>query len=130
MNARETAFSPASRSARLQQMLLGSELEFMMEAPQEKIRIYDRGMEFTTPESFGEYQLSYRSGDILSPQIDATEPIVTELREFVRLIRAREVSGHLELGRQVVMLAEAAEASLASGGAPVALASQYESSLV
>ncbi|HUL66121.1 MAG TPA: phosphoenolpyruvate mutase [Burkholderiaceae bacterium] len=32
MNARETAFSPASRSARLQQMLLGRELEFMMEA--------------------------------------------------------------------------------------------------
>ena len=32
------------------------------------------------PETFGEYQLSYRSGDILSPQIAATEPLVDRAR--------------------------------------------------
>ena len=31
-------------------------------AGDEAIRIYDRGMEFETPENFGEYQLTYRSG--------------------------------------------------------------------
>ena len=88
----------------------------------------DRGVVYKDPATFGEYQLSYRSGDILSPQIAATEPLVTELAEFLRLIRAGETSGTLELARQVVMLAEAAESSLANGGVPVAL-SDYSGSL-
>ena len=49
--------------------------------------------------------------------------IVTELAEFVRLIRAEETSGKLELACQVVMLAEASESSLANGGVPVTLPS-------
>ena len=49
--------------------------------------------------------------------------LLTELAEFVRLIRMKEVSDKLELARQVVMLAEAAELSLANAGAPVALSS-------
>jgi predicted dehydrogenase len=85
----------------------------------EPVRVFDRGVVYRDPETFGEYQLSYRSGDIRSPQIAATEPLVTELAEFVRLIEARETSGDLELARQVVTLAEAAEASLAGGGTPV-----------
>jgi predicted dehydrogenase len=87
----------------------------------EPVRVFDRGVVYRDPETFGEYQLSYRSGDILSPMIPATEPLVTELAEFVRLIRTRETSCDLELGRQVVMLVEAAQSSLTAGGAPVAV---------
>jgi predicted dehydrogenase len=89
----------------------------------EPVRVFDRGVVYRDPETFGEYQLSYRSGDIRSPQIAATEPLVTELAEFVRLIATGETSGDLELARQVVMLAETAELSLAGGGAPVAVSS-------
>jgi predicted dehydrogenase len=89
----------------------------------EPVRVFDRGVVYKDPKTFGEYQLSYRSGDILSPQIAATEPLVTELAEFVRLIRVEETYDKLELARQVVMLAEAAEASLADGGAPISLSS-------
>jgi predicted dehydrogenase len=96
----------------------------------EPVRVFDRGVVYQDPETFGEYQLSYRSGDILSPRIAATEPLVTQLAEFVRLIRMGDTSGDLELSRQVVMLAEAAESSLASGGAPVAVSSCTERSLV
>jgi predicted dehydrogenase len=88
----------------------------------EPVRVFDRGVVYRDPETFGEYQLSYRSGSILSPMIPATEPLVTELAEFARLIRAREDSGDLELARQVVTLAEAAHRSLAEGGAPVRVA--------
>ena len=87
----------------------------------EPVRVFDRGVVYKDPKTFGEYQLSYRSGDILSPRIAATEPLVAELAEFVRLIRAGETSGDLELARQVVLLAEAAERSLLQGGAPVAV---------
>jgi predicted dehydrogenase len=88
----------------------------------EPVRVFDRGVEYRDPETFGEYQLSYRSGDIRSPMIPSTEPLVTELAEFVRLIRTHETSGDLELARQVVMLVEAAESSLKGGGGPVAVA--------
>jgi predicted dehydrogenase len=96
----------------------------------EPVRVFDRGVVYQDPETFGEYQLSYRTGDILSPRIAATEPLVTELAEFMRLIRMRETSDDLELARQVVTLAEAAESSLANGGAPVALSPYHEGSLV
>jgi predicted dehydrogenase len=87
----------------------------------EPVRVFDRGVVYRDPETFGEYQLSYRSGSILSPMIPATEPLVTELAEFVRLIRARETSEELELARQVVALVEAAQSSLDAGGLPVAV---------
>lgn len=96
----------------------------------EPVRVFDRGVVYRDPETFGEYQLSYRSGDILSPRIAATEPLVTELAEFVRLIHAEETSGDLELARQVVILAQAAESSLVSGGGPVAVASYSDGALV
>lgn len=87
----------------------------------EPVRVFDRGVVYRDPETFGEYQLSYRSGDILSPMIPGTEPLVTELAEFVRLVRTHETSRHLELARQVVTLVEAAQSSLDGGGVPVAV---------
>jgi len=84
----------------------------------EPVRVFDRGVVYRDPETFGEYQLSYRSGDILSPRIVATEPLLAELGEFVRLIRTGAASGDLDLARHVVLLAEAAERSIAAGGAP------------
>lgn len=89
----------------------------------EPVRVFDRGVVYRDPETFGEYQLSYRSGEIRSPCIAATEPLVTELAEFVRLIETEESSEDLELARQVVLLAQAAESSLQSGGIPVAVGS-------
>jgi len=74
----------------------------------EPVRVFDRGVEYRDPETFGEYHLSYRSGDIRSPMIPSTEPLVTELSEFVRLIRSHETSSELELARQVVTLVESA----------------------
>lgn len=96
----------------------------------EPVRVFDRGVVYRDPETFGEYQLSYRSGEIRSPCIAATEPLITELGEFVRLIETGEPSEHLELARQVVLLAEAAESSLARGGIPVALPSVLDPGLI
>jgi len=48
----------------------------------EPVRLYDRGMEFSTPESFGEYQLTYRS--IVIPRIEPAEPLALELQDFAR----------------------------------------------
>ena len=45
----------------------------------EPVRIFDSGVDLKDPETFGEYQLTYRAGDIVSPRIDAAEPLSLEL---------------------------------------------------
>jgi len=88
----------------------------------EPIRIYDRGVDYRDPESFGEYQLSYRSGDILSPNISSEEPLGLQAADFVNAIRQGEQpETNLIVSHDVVRLAEAAEASMAAGGDRVAL---------
>jgi predicted dehydrogenase len=90
--------------------------------PDEPVRLYDRGMEFSTPESFGEYQLTYRSGDVVIPRVEPAEPLALELQDFARAILtgSRPVS-HAQLGLEVVTAMEAVEQSLTRGGAPVNL---------
>src|SRR3954466_9374202 len=50
-------------------------------------RLFDRGMDFVTPEKFGEHQLAYRSGDIVIPRVEAAEPLSLELEDFARAMR-------------------------------------------
>jgi predicted dehydrogenase len=90
-------------------------------AADESVRVYDRGMEFTTPENFGEHQLSYRSGDIVVPRLDAHEPLGLELEDFARAIRTGSTPrSSARLGLEIVNAIEAAEASLRRRGAPIA----------
>ena len=88
----------------------------------EPIRIYDRGVVYKDPENFGEYHLSYRGGDILSPNLSGDEPLGLQAEDFIRAIRTgRARHTDLALSYDVVRLAEAAEASMSDGGARVGL---------
>ena len=70
-------------------MVVGSRrmVQYDDTASDEAVRVYDRGMEFSTPASFGEYQLTYRSGDVMIPRVEAAEPLGLELADFARAIR-------------------------------------------
>jgi predicted dehydrogenase len=86
----------------------------------EQVRVYDYGADVIEPQTFGEYQLSYRSGDIWSPRIDPAEPLALELRDFAdSILEEREPVASAELGRKVVALVEATERSLDYNAAPV-----------
>jgi predicted dehydrogenase len=88
----------------------------------EAVKIYDRGVVYKDPQTFGEYQLSYRSGDIRSPNLSNEEPLAMQLGDFVRGMRSgRLMTSRLDLALDVVRLAEAAEASMQNGGEQVAL---------
>ena len=88
----------------------------------EPVRLYDRGMEFSTPESFGEYQLTYRSGDVIIPRVEPAEPLALELHDFARAILTGSTPvSHAQLGLEVVSAMEAIEESLKHGGVPVVL---------
>jgi predicted dehydrogenase len=90
-------------------------------ALQEKIRIYDKGVTVQPRyDTFGDFQLSYRYGDICIPRIEETEPLRVECEHFVQCIRsgARPTSDGLS-GHRVVSILEAAELSLRTGGQAV-----------
>lgn len=88
----------------------------------EPVRIFDHGVVYDDPKTFGEYKLSYRTGSIVSPKIDGVEPLVEELEDFVGVIRngGQSIAGP-DLARDVVRLAEAADDSMRRGGAEVSL---------
>jgi predicted dehydrogenase len=104
-------------------VLVGSEKMIVYEdgAP-EPVRIFDSGVVYRDPESFGEYHLSYRTGDIVSPRIDTYEPIVAELEDFIEAVRGgSEPVSDPRMAVDVIRMIEAAEASLADDGARVSL---------
>ena len=96
-----------------QKMIVYDDLE-----PVEKVKIFDRGVD-RQPASFGEFQLTYRSGDILSPRLDTTEPLYIECAHFLDCIQTGRVPDTSpRSGVDVVRVIQAAERSLHLGGAP------------
>jgi len=85
----------------------------------EKVKIFDQGVDYKDPETFGEFQLSYRTGDIFAPRVASTEPLSLEAAHFIECIAAgaRPLTDG-EAGRSVVAALEAAQRSL-DGGASI-----------
>lgn len=102
-------------------VLVGSDKMVVYEdSSSEPVRVFDHGVVYRDPETFGEYHLSYRTGEIVSPRVSNEEPLAIQARDFVAAIRSgKSPEGHDELCRDVVTLIEAAESSLAQGGSPV-----------
>jgi predicted dehydrogenase len=95
-----------------QKMIVYNDIE-----PLEKIKIYDRGVESPNyPSNFGEFQCSYRYGDIVIPNIKFVEPLRQECQHFLDCIMNHTIpmtSG--EEGLKVVRILEAAQNSLVDG---------------
>jgi predicted dehydrogenase len=90
----------------------------------EPVRVFDSGVLRNNPASFGEYHLSYRTGDIVSPHLEPAEPLSLELRDFCTSIRTRTTPrSSAALGLEVVRLIEAVDRSLDRDGARVGVES-------
>jgi predicted dehydrogenase len=89
--------------------------------PQEKIKIYDKGVEVPPYyDTYAEFHFSYRYGDIHSPRIEDYEPLKKECEHFLACIR----KGMCPLsdgysGLRVVSVLEAANKSLKQQGRAV-----------
>lgn len=88
--------------------------------PTEKVRVYDKGV---TANRIGDreadYQtlVSYRTGDVWAPKLDATEALRHVVTEFLDSIRAgRKPLTDGEAGLRVVRILEAAQESIKQGG--------------
>jgi len=54
--------------------------------PSEKVKIYDRGVILRAPQTFGEFQLTYREGDMVAPYLSNEEPLLAEVEHFLDCI--------------------------------------------
>jgi predicted dehydrogenase len=91
----------------------------------ERVRIYEKGVSVgeTHSGSFGEFKLLMRDGDIVSPKIELTEPLKTQLTDFVDSVRGHRqpLSGALS-GTHVVQALKAIDASMRERGKAVEVA--------
>ena len=89
----------------------------------EPVRLFDSGVLLKGPETFGEYKLTYRTGDIVSPHVPAAEPLLLEIGDFCESIRyGGAPRSSSALGIDVVQMIEAVGRSLEEEGARVEVA--------
>ena len=98
-------------------MLVWNDLE-----ADEKIKVYDRGVDITSREGVYDLLVNYRSGDMWAPQLEQAEALRQELSYFVDCISSgEEPLNNGCAGLRVVKMLEAASESLNKRGALVYL---------
>ena len=98
-------------------MLVWNDLE-----ADEKIKVYDKGVQMNDGQGLYELLVSYRSGDMWAPRVDQAEALKVELAYFIDCV----TKGQIPLndgpsGLRVVKLLEAADRSLKERGRAVQL---------
>ncbi|ODS33885.1 MAG: oxidoreductase [Candidatus Scalindua rubra] len=93
----------------------------------ERVRIFEKGAAITgEADSFGEFQLQLRDGDIISPRIDTSEPLKNQCNHFIScLSNGRHPLTDGTNGLNVVRVMEAVNASLKQRGAPVEISRAF-----
>jgi predicted dehydrogenase len=83
----------------------------------EKIKVYDKGVDICTREDVYELLVSYRSGDMWAPQVEQVEALKIELQSFLDCItHNKSIINDGRAGLQVVRMLEAASSSVAKKG--------------
>ena len=98
-------------------MLVWNDLE-----ADEKIKVYDKGVQMDTSEGVYDLLVNYRAGDMWAPRVEQTEALRSELTYFVDCVQGSKRphnDGHA--GRRVVQMLEAADRSLRHKGEMVQL---------
>ncbi len=87
------------------------------------VRIYDKGaMREPAYDSFGEFKLVTRTGDVVIPAIPVSEPLKNQCQAFVEAVTGRRpVLSDGDDGARVVEIVEAINQSVSQRGVPVHL---------
>ena len=88
----------------------------------ERVRVFERGVSVgeAIADSYGEFKLLVRDGDIISPKVEPSEPLKNQCSDFVEAVRDRRpplVPARFGIG--VVRTLTAIDASIAARGAAV-----------
>ena len=83
----------------------------------EKIRVYDKGVQITSGDGIRDLLVSYRTGDMWAPQLEPMEALHTEMNYFADCVLNSKTpfnDGHA--GLRIVRMLEAAEESIRKRG--------------
>ncbi|MGB6843890.1 MAG: Gfo/Idh/MocA family oxidoreductase [Candidatus Acidiferrales bacterium] len=88
----------------------------------ERVRIFEKGISVgeTDAESFGEFKLLIRDGDIVSPRIPFSEPLRNQIADFIESVsKGRKPLSDAATGTSVVQTLKAIDASIREQGRAV-----------
>lgn len=86
----------------------------------EKVKVYDKGVEIANGQSVHQLLVSYRTGDMWAPTLDQTEALAAETKYFVDCVSNGEKPFNDGVsGLRVVKMLEAADRSLKEQGRPI-----------
>jgi predicted dehydrogenase len=98
-------------------MLVWNDLE-----ADEKIKVYDKGVQMTNGKGVYDLLVSYRSGDVYAPKIEQTEALKVELEYFIDcILNDRTPFNDGAAGLRVVKILEAVDLSLQGRGRAISL---------
>jgi predicted dehydrogenase len=98
-------------------MLVWNDLE-----ADEKIKVYDKGVQLTNGQGVYELLVSYRSGDVWAPRIEQSEALKVELNYFLDcVVNDQQPINDGAAGLRVVKMLEAADRSLKERGKVILL---------
>jgi len=98
-------------------MLVWNDLE-----ADEKLKLYDKGVEIASSQNVYELLVSYRSGDMWAPRVEQTEALAAEAKYFAECVsKDQRPFNDGRAGLRIVRLLEAADKSLKNRGVPVDL---------
>jgi predicted dehydrogenase len=98
----------------------------------ERVKVYEKGVAPAAPEAatYGEFHLQLRDGDIVSPRVDASEPLKNQCNHFLTCVTQQcHPLTNGEAGLQVVEALAAIDRSVAQQGAPVFLSQNVAATL-
>lgn len=113
---------------KIRRMILGGDKKMIVYDDMEnfeKIKVYDSGVEFDSPESIHQALVQYRIGDMFSPKISQVEALSLGAQELISAIE--EDRNPLTSGKEgldVVRILEASDESIKNNGAIIELNSQ------
>src|SRR5207249_2643232 len=98
-------------------MLVWNDLE-----ADEKIKVYDKGVQMSNSQDLYDLLVSYRSGDMWAPRVDQAEALKVELAYFLECVaKGRTPLNDGAAGLRVVKMLEAADQSLKASGRAIEL---------
>ena len=96
----------------LKKMLVWNDLD-----PDEKIKVYDKGIDITSRNGVYKLSVSYRSGDMWAPKLDQSEALTLMAETFIEcVVNGQDPVSDGKAGYRVVKMLEAADRSLKKKG--------------
>ncbi len=83
----------------------------------EKVKVYDKGVQITAREGVYDLLVSYRSGDMWAPKVEQTEALRAECQYFIDCVKhGKDPFNDGHAGLKVVRMLEAADESIKAKG--------------